>query len=70
MKHPTAPLRTRIRRAAAIAFNWWQTHHPIFFAGERLDDAVRDALHFAVMGRPFPRVAKKPAGPPKGDSWE
>lgn len=67
---PRAPLRTRIRKAAAIAFNWWQGRRPIEAAGERLDDLVRDALYFAVMGKPFPRVAKKPEAPPKGDSWE
>lgn len=66
-----APLWVKARHAAAVAFNWWQGKHPIAFAGERIDDAVRAALYFAALGKPFPRVAKKPEGPtPKGDSWE
>ncbi len=61
---PRAPLSKRLQLQFVRAFNWWQTHHPVYFAGERLDDAIRSALHFAVTGRPFPKPTKK------GDTWE
>lgn len=39
------------RRNAALAFNWWQMHHPVFELGDRVDTAVRNALLFIATGR-------------------